>query len=186
MTAVMCLTALMLAADPAEAEDPHCGSHCLYVALRALDIPLTSFEELESKLGPPTAQGYSLGKIEEVARSYGLQTLGVQTSFENLKLRDGRFACIAHLENPPHFVNIADADDAGQVFVIDPPRTYTVPADTLRLRWKGTALLLSAGPLAPEEALRPPWGWRQWLLAIGLPALLIAALLALRRSRRAT
>ena len=36
MTAVMCLTTLMLTTDPAESEDPRCGSHCLYVALRAL------------------------------------------------------------------------------------------------------------------------------------------------------
>jgi len=175
--------AILFGAGEPETDNARCGSHCLYVALRALDVPIGSFAELEVKCGPPTTDGYSLGKLDEVAKSYGLHTLGVRTSFENLKLREGRFACIAHLEDPPHFVNFADADDAGSVCVIDPPRTYTAPADTLQMRWKGNALLLSTKPLAPEENLRAPWSWREWLVAGGLPLLVIFGVLTWRRMR---
>jgi ABC-type bacteriocin/lantibiotic exporter with double-glycine peptidase domain len=124
MTSTAVLLAIVLtAADRTAAppdENAHCGGHCLYVALRALDVEIGTYDELEGRLGPPGLEGYSLGKLEEVARSYGVQTLGVLTSFENLRRRKGRFACIAHLENPPHFVNLADVEERGSVFVIDP------------------------------------------------------------------
>jgi hypothetical protein len=83
--------------------------------------------------------------------------LGVQTSFDNLRLRHERFACIAHLDDPSHFVNVADVSKAGLVRLIDPPRSYEIPADTLGIRWKGTALLLSPDPLTPEEELDARW-----------------------------
>jgi len=177
---------LIAADEPASRveSEPRCGSYCLYVALRSLDLPVSSFEEVEDKLGPPTPAGYSLGQLQEVAQHFGAQTLGVQTSFGNLRLRDERFACIAHLDNPSHFVNLADVSEAGMVTVIDPPKSSAIPADTLRLRWKGAALLLSPVPLTPEEDLRKPWSVAVlWMIAgVGLVAALGLVLIRRRSS----
>jgi ABC-type bacteriocin/lantibiotic exporter with double-glycine peptidase domain len=175
----------LIAAAPATPDrvesEPRCGSYCLYVALRSLDLPVSSFEELEDKLGPPTPAGYSLGQLQDVAQQFGAQTLGVQTSFENLRVREERFACIAHLEAPGHFVNFADVTDAGLVTVIDPPRSYSAPADTLRTRWKGAALLLSPNPLTPEEDLRRPWPVAVLYAIAGVGLLAVIGLVALRK-----
>jgi ABC-type bacteriocin/lantibiotic exporter with double-glycine peptidase domain len=161
--------------------DLRCGSYCLYVSLKALDFPIASFAELEEKLGQPSAAGYNLGQLDEVARGYGAQTLGVQTNLENLQRRPGRFACIALIDKH-HFVNFAKIDEE-RVFVVDPPQEYTVPLDTLRSRWDGRALLISTDPLMAEEDLPRGFPYRLVLIFTGIAAALAAGWFLLRKLR---
>ncbi|HUY87406.1 MAG TPA: cysteine peptidase family C39 domain-containing protein [Pirellulales bacterium] len=151
--------------------DMRCGAYCLYVSLKALQPSAPSYAEIEAKLGAPSPAGYSLGALADVAEAYGAQTLGVVTDPENLASRSRPFACIARLgEN--HFVNIGDVA-GGMATIIDAPRKYDLPLDTLRTSWDGTALLVSMSPLTPEEELAP----RSWRM-VGIVALAGFALLA--------
>ncbi|MFN0050695.1 MAG: cysteine peptidase family C39 domain-containing protein [Planctomycetales bacterium] len=145
--------------------DDNCGAYCLYVSLRALDVEVGGFDALQQKLGSPGRTGYSLGQIAEVAEAYGVQTLGVKTTPEDLRLREAPFACIA-LIRESHFVNFAEIDES-QVHVVDPPREYTLPLATLSTVWKGEALLLSRGPLVSETDLaRKVWMFRAAVIAV--------------------
>ncbi|MCH7990201.1 MAG: hypothetical protein IID46_13760, partial [Planctomycetes bacterium] len=117
------------AKSPANTVDLKCGGYCLYVSLKALDLPVTSYDELEKRLGQPTRAGYSMAQLEKTAKEYGAQTLGVQTSVDNLLRRPGRFACIALIEGN-HFVNLAAVED-GKMSIIDTPRSESIPLDTL-------------------------------------------------------
>jgi ABC-type bacteriocin/lantibiotic exporter with double-glycine peptidase domain len=154
-TVLLTVALLQTSATP---PDLRCGSYCLYVSLKALDFPLASLSELESKLGQPSAAGYSMGQLAEAAQSCGAETLGVETNFDNLRRRPGPFACIA-LVDEHHFVNIAGIDDT-YAHIIDPPRDYNLPLDTLRSQWDGKALLIAKEPLLAEEDLpRPASRW---------------------------
>lgn len=142
------LSSTMSAADD---EGLHCGAYSLYVSLKALDVPIADYRELEAKLGPVGPAGYSMDRLASTARDYGLHVLGVISTPENLTRRARPFACIAVFRGN-HFVNIADISD-GTATIIDPPRQFKLPIDTLRGVWDGSALLLSRTPLVPEEAL---------------------------------
>ena len=67
-----------------------CGSHCLYTALNLFDKGPDTFEDLETLMGQPTFKGYSLAEIQEAAEKYGLETLTVSTTLENLQARIDR------------------------------------------------------------------------------------------------
>lgn len=170
---IICCICFLLAtsrsATAQEEPDPLCGANTLYISLKALDADVGSLGEVRETLGEPGPQGYSLGQLAETAESYGMQTLGVETSAANLFRRPGRFACIAHVGDN-HFVNIADVKD-DKVSIIDPPRSYTLPAQTLSARWDGTALLISRAPLLAEEELPGPFAWKQ--IALGTVVLFV-------------
>ena len=162
----MFCVALMVCAFSADAalpstavvsKEPRCGSNCLYVAMRMLNGKVDKLSQLESSLGEPSPSGYTLSQLSDTARQFGLETLGVETTFDNLCRRSERFACIAHIDGG-HFVIFQDVS-GGKVSVIDPPRMYDVPLDTMRTRWKGTALLLANRPLTREENLKSPLRW---------------------------
>ncbi len=161
--------------------DLRCGIYCLYVSLKALDAPMGTYEQFEEHLGGPSAEGYSLGQLQQAAEQYGMQTLAVQTNCENLLRRRGRFACIAHI-NGNHFVNLSQIE-GGRVRVIDPPRDNLIPIDTLRSQWDGMALLISASPLLAEEDLPREWPWKTLVLATAI-ALAVLAATGLLRTRR--
>ena len=182
MSGVTILAALILGQAATEPKsDERCGSYCLYVGLKALDVPVGSLSELEDKLGSPVPGGYSLGQLAEAAESYGLQTLGVQTSTENLRLRERPFICIAHVDDQ-HFVLLADMDDR-HAWVLDPPAQYTLPLDTLRTRWDGNALLIARNPLLREEDLPRPFPWAPVLIFAGAALILALGWLFVRRRR---
>ncbi len=164
---VWTLVIVLLWQSPAQAAPPSelCGAYCLYLGLKSIDLPIESLERLQEKLGDPPPGGYSLGQIEEQARKLGAQTLGVRTTLEKLKLRKERFACIAHVQSN-HFVLLTDIGEQG-VTVIDVPEKRQVPFLTWSREWDGAALLLSPGPLTPEEQLRHPWNWRLMSLIAG-------------------
>jgi ABC-type bacteriocin/lantibiotic exporter with double-glycine peptidase domain len=159
---------LIAASTAAEEPEPdmRCGAYCLYVSLKALDIPVGSYAELEQKLGGPTRQGYSLGHLAEAARGYGAHPLGVSTTVENLALRDQRFACIARIDDA-HFLNVGQVD-GNVVHIINAPSVHTVPIDTFRTTWDGTALLIGLEPLTPEEDLKRPFSGRGILIALSV------------------
>lgn len=185
LTILYCICFLFGATRIATAQDepdPLCGANTLYISLKALDADVGSFDELRASLGKLRPQGYSLGQLAEAAESHGMHTVGVQTSAENLSRRPGRFACIAHVDDN-HFVNIADVKN-GMVSIIDPPRSYTLPAETLSARWDGTALLISPEPILAEEDLPRPLPWR-WVGAALLACMALYTGWVLLRKRRA-
>ncbi len=154
-----------------------CGAYCLYLGLKSIDLPVESLERLQEELGSPPKGGYSLGQIDAVAQKHGAQTLGVQTTLDNLRVRTERFACIAHLKEN-HFVLLAKIDTEG-VMVVDPPHHRLVPFVTWGRDWDGVALLLSPTPLKPEEDLRQPWNWKvigSWAGGVVIAASLLAYL----------
>ena len=165
------------------AQEPNrdlCGAYCLYLGLNAIDLPVESMERLQEELGSPPRGGYSLGQIDAVAKKHGAQTLGVQTTLDNLRVRKERFACIAHLKEN-HFVLLAKIDTEG-VMVVDPPHHRLVPFVTWVRDWDGVALLLSQTPLKPEEDLRQPWNWKligSWAGGVAI----VVSLLAYIRTR---
>lgn len=181
---IISLALAALAQAPATNEtDLRCGSYCLYVSLKGLDLPVKGLAEVEGKLGPPLAAGYSLGQLDEVARGYGAHTLAVDTSLENLHRRPGRFACIAHVRGS-HFVNVADVNER-EILIVDPPRKYTLPLDTFRGMWAGKALLIAPQPLLAEEELPRPLPWRRVVGTAGIGLLVLLFLAAGRLVWRA-
>ncbi len=164
----------------------HCGSYCLYLSLRALDLPVGSVAELEEKLGgPPGPQGYSMNQLQEAAKSCGAHVLAVQTTFDNLKRRPQPFACIAHI-NDNHFVNFGGFSEDGKTMnVFSPPQHPSqVPVTTLQKQWSGKALLISTLPLAAEHALPRPWDRRYLFAAVVIILTLITAAVFLREKFR--
>ena len=140
-------------------QDPLCGVKCLYSGLVALDLDPGEYPEFVERCGEVDARGFSLGRLEEIARECGASTLAVKTSLRNLQLREERFVCIAHVDRT-HFVNLGDANQ-NQVWVIDPPQEGLISTEVFAKRWDGNALLLSRAPLTPEVELHRPlwWGW---------------------------
>lgn len=165
------LVLMLITADPdlgnaATKVEPRCGSNCLYVAMRLLDHPLDSLTKLEEVLGEPSPKGFTLAELSDAARHFNVETLGVETSFQNLTRRTGRFACIAHIDSG-HFVLLHQVEK-GKVTVVDPPRVYDMPLDTMRMRWQGKALLLANVPLAREETLNRNLPWTVIIVGAGV------------------
>lgn len=142
--------------------DVRCGSRCLYVALKSLDIPVESTSELEESMGSPFPGGYSMTQIATAAEERGAKTLGVKTTFENLKNRPGRFTCIAFIRGN-HYVLFGDVKD-GTVTYVDPPIITDIPCATAQIDWQGEALLISADDLVPEADLSKGLAtWKYWM-----------------------
>jgi len=177
------LAFVLLSSSLSGANDVRCGLYALYVALRAVEIPVASLEELTKRLGPPTKEGYSLGQLQDAAESYGAQTLAVQTNLERLGWRPRPFSVIAHLDGT-HFVNLV-AFEPGKVRIVDAPETAVVSPEALHRRWSGAALLIAKQPLTAEEQLTNPRRWRQLLWVVGglLSAIGAVVWLVSRRSR---
>lgn len=173
MAPAFLLMTLAVAFADEKPPDLKCGAYCLYISLRGLDVDGVTFEDVQRKLGEPGRTGYSLGQLAEVAKTYGIQTSGVQTSAANLRLREPPFACIALIRDT-HFVNFSEVDNE-YVHIIDAPNEYTLPLATLPAVWKGEALLLARGPLLTEEELGKPARLRRCAI-IALSCLLASVL----------
>jgi hypothetical protein len=123
--------------------------------------------------------------LSAAAQRAGAYAAGVETTLENLSYRNGRFACIAHLQQG-HFVNLYDFErDKRRVWIIDPPHKRELQADAFRAIWTKKVLLISRFPLEPEESIRPPANLapRAAIVALGVATLCVA--IASLRSRRA-
>lgn len=145
-----------------------CGRNCLYVALRSLGAEPASLAEIEERIGRPPVGGYHLKRLKEGAETYGMHTLGVRTSLDNLARRPRPFACIAHYTSG-HFVLVTEIVAQGRgVRVIDPPNTAVdLPQETFETLWSGNALLISPVPLIAEEKLPRDFPWRSVLVGLG-------------------
>lgn len=157
------LTARCQAQSQGEA-DLLCGVECLYVGLLVLEIDPGTFSTFVEKCGDVDARGFSLGRLDEIAKEHQANTLLVSTSLENLSRREKPFVCIAHVDQN-HYVVIGDADRNG-VWIVDPPHEGPVSREVFANRWDGKALLLSRSPLAPEESLNG-WPWLRIAIAVG-------------------
>ena len=163
----------LIACTQANRDDAACGARCVYACLRALDLPVGSYDDLQRRLGPASRAGYSMAQLTDAARASGAQTLGVTTNLENIQRRSGRFACIVRLP-PAHFVILSDVA-SGEAVIVDPPADYAVPAAAFQSRWDGTALLISDGPLEREEDLGPGGSsWGLWA-SISIPVAFLIA-----------
>jgi ABC-type bacteriocin/lantibiotic exporter with double-glycine peptidase domain len=180
--ALMLLAVVADEPDPTRSSDPRCGSRCLYVALKGLGFSVKDLAELEERLGAPPVDGYTLAQLDSGARSYGAQTLGVETTIDNLRLRKPPFACIAHLTHD-HFVLISDVNEASAT-VGDPPHMRSVPLDTLRVVWDRKSLLIAPGPLVREEDLPRPPGWGLWQAAAAGIVIACGVAFAISHARR--
>jgi ABC-type bacteriocin/lantibiotic exporter with double-glycine peptidase domain len=164
------LAGLSVRADP----NPLCGPECLYTALLTLKVDPGNYADFLDKVGDVDARGTSLGRLAELAAEYGVSTLAVETSLENLRRRQAGppFACIAHVDGD-HFVLIGAVEDKA-VWTINPPGEGLVAAPAFAQRWNGQALLLSLSPLVPEEQLPAPGTrWLSWAIAIAAGAVLM-------------
>lgn len=175
--ALLGVSAVIGAGNGALPEKELCGAYCLYLGLKAIDVPVEGMERLQHELGSPPAGGYSLGQIDTTARKFGAQTLGVKTTFANLRLRKERFVCLAHLKEN-HFVLFTKIQKDG-VIVVDPPIKKFVPFVTLQRDWDGNALLIAPEPLLAEESLRSRFGWWVPAIAVGIS---VAGVVVLRFS----
>lgn len=162
--------------------DLRCGAYCLYTALKALDFPVTSFEELERRLGAATPLGYSFNHLQLAAESYRAQTLALSTNLEELRRLPRPFACIARMTTG-HFVIVGDVSDK-DVWTINAPDSVVIPRETFESLWDGNVLLVSHEKLTADERIsRPAVAWA----AAGLASAIAIAWIAARRlfSRRA-
>ena len=175
------VAAVIAAGNGALPEKELCGAYCLYLGLKAIEVPVEGMERVQQELGSPPAGGYSLGQIDATARKFGAETLGVKTTFANLRLRKERFVCLAHLKEN-HFVLFTKIEKDG-VIVIDPPTKKFVPFVTLQKDWNGNALLISPEPLLAEESLRSQFGWWMPALAVAIAVVGVVAIYFSRRVR---
>lgn len=162
--------------------DQDCGAYCLYTAFVALDVGPIEFSEVKKALGAPNKDGYSFKDLMNVADRFGVRASAVHTTVENLSRRSGPFCCIAHLDSG-HFALIGQIKD-GVATVVDPPRYYDLPVDTLSQRWAGDSLLLSTKDLAPEELLSSPAHSYAFAAKIAAVVLILVCLLAWSRWAR--
>lgn len=163
---------VLLAQSDIPAADLRCGSYCLFLGLKSLNLPVGNYEEFEARLGQPTRLGYSMQQLSDGAALFGAHTLAVDTSLSNLQRRRGRFACIALLEQPSHYVCIYDLDDKF-VYIANPPKKSRIERDAFTNVWGGRALLLSDRPLAPVSR-----GWPLGIAGAGLGLVVLSSILA--------
>jgi hypothetical protein len=179
--AIQCALACLLgqvASKPGDVPGPdvRCGSYCLLVALDALGKGPGDLDELERVLGPASLAGYSMLQLGQAAEHYGLKTISVETSMENLLARPERFACIT-LINKNHYVLVYDITESS-VFIADPPRKYRINPDLFASIWSRKALLVGPAPFRSEESIAR---WR-FVRRLGLTVIIGAGLLALATS----
>jgi hypothetical protein len=140
-----------------------CGPRALAVVLSSLKVDY-DFVDLKKRFGSPERGGFSLASLDQVARSYGVQTLLAKSSLENLSRRKNyeSFACICWLTEK-HFLVCADYADS-KVVIVDPPEIRDVPAATFAANWSGECLLVSRGSLMSESRLVNGFNSGLWII----------------------
>ena len=175
-------SAVVCQADQPQAAGAKCGSYCIYVALRGLDLVAEPYSSFEKGLPPVHPDGYSFEDLERIAQGFGAHTLALEGDLETLGRLKGRRACIALLNQ--HFVVVKDiGQSAGVVSIIDPPARYDRAFREFRRTYSRRALVIAMAPIAfPSDGAA--WRIAIWLVcgtagAIGL--LTTARFLARRR-----
>lgn len=160
--AILTLISVLVSAGAVRASDPECGARCLYVALKGLDLPVADYATFRSQLGAPPAGGHSLAQLADAAQAAGAQTLGVQTSLEELARRRPPFTFLAHLKSE-HFVLVTNFENH-KVSIIDPPLARDIPEGTFQALWDGTGLLISPRPITLAVDTRSGMKTMVWVL----------------------
>lgn len=124
---------------------PQCGHWSIRRCCELLGVPVSMPTILE--LLPPRPQGHSLLEISRVLETIGLETEGRHETLETLS--DKPFPCIAHLQNPNHFVVLAGVDER-RVHLFDGAGHRTSrSAEAFATQWSGNILLVER-PRDPE------------------------------------
>ena len=183
------VTGGILLAVPAAAQEPgagrRCGEYCVRVALTGLGFDAAAVEAAAERLGVAPSGGHAAADLLAAVEAAGGHAAAVRTDLQTLQARRAagdRFACVAHVDGN-HYLLISSIGDRGGVEVIDPPRFYTIPPETLDERWDGTAVLISAVPLTPSAELQGSW-WR-WASALAVTAAFAVGVVLLLTRRRA-
>ncbi|MGC8644498.1 MAG: cysteine peptidase family C39 domain-containing protein [Isosphaeraceae bacterium] len=181
-TTVMACMLVLAGSQPPDAGrhgELRCGAYCLYAALGSLGVEVGGVREIETRMGQPTPIGYSMEQLAEAASSFGVFTLGVETSLDDLERRQRPFACIASVGGD-HYVCVYDVSKT-DVFVVDPPHDRVMDRGAFVALWDGRALLLSNRPMSPLPSRR----WVAWLVvALGGGGVCATIVLILLRRRR--
>ena len=92
MPALVLIVASVVAGQAGQSQGPSskCGSYCLYVALRALDLIAEPYSTFEKRLPPAPVDGYSFYDLEEIAHRFGAHTLALEADLETLGRLRGR------------------------------------------------------------------------------------------------
>lgn len=186
MTFVLFVSLSLMGQDNQEGMAPigrdfECGLYCLHMSLSALELPVGTFAVFRKQVGRPSALGYSMLELKHAAEAAGAHTLALEMAPRDLVRVQRPFACIA-LVADNHFVNVYDIHD-GAAHIVDFPRSYSLPLDTLTAVWSGPTLLVSNGPIVILEA---NIAWWPVLLCGALAICLVAGLVGRRWLRAAT
>lgn len=116
-----------------------------------------SIREIVQKL-PPDPRGHSLADVAEVLHTLGLSTEGRRDTWATLA--EGQFPCIAHLDNPEHYVVVTSMESTGEyIHVFDDQGSRTRwRRDQFEQRWSGVNLRVSRNPSVSKVAANPALG----------------------------
>ena len=128
-----------------------CGVSALEELLRSKNISLSRTEH--NRLVSSSPRGMSFDDVVKLARSRGLNALGVKLSLD--QLRKGEKPVIALIENPRHYV-VVKSMDADGVGIVDPEYSrdqYLMPEKEFRKVWSGFAIVVSGPGTGRDLAL---------------------------------
>lgn len=182
-------TAENLAEIESNASDIRCGIYCLTVAAKSLGQD-TDQDTIEKMLGDPLPAGYSMDRLNTVARTIGLSTTMAKSNLAQLKYRydvlGERFVCITVIDGD-HFVLLSDIE-SGAVSLCDPPRTYSIDTQVFEKIWGGEVLLVSGSYLETEEFVAMSHHRRRTVVRIGFglmtSVLILGSMFTLHRIRK--
>jgi ABC-type bacteriocin/lantibiotic exporter with double-glycine peptidase domain len=147
-------------ADPRELYDRKaCGAAAVYSLMHALDSEGSKrihFKEIETLLGEPPADGYSLSQLSEVAKHFGFEVLGIKTRLSVLRHRSPPYGCICHMQGvggEQHYVVLADIN-SNSVVLWDGFRQVEMPNKEFESKWDGVSLIVSERDIIPEAELQ--------------------------------
>ena len=167
--AAVALAAAVPAAVAAEVagDGRRCGEYCLRVALPALGFAPGEVAAAVQSLGVAPPVGHAAADLTAAAAAAGGRAAAVSTTLAALRARQDLgepLACVLHLDGD-HYALLNGFADDGSALIVDPPRSYSLPPESLAKRWDGTAVLVSRDALTPEADLPRPFPWATAALA---------------------
>lgn len=120
---------------------PQCSHWSVLRCSQLLGVPV-SMDDLLRRM-PPEEIGHSLLQVSRVLHSLGIYTEGRHETWK--KLMEYEMPCIAHLNQPDHYVTISSIDPNGRfvhTFDGDGRRTRW-SQERFRKRWSGTVLCVT-------------------------------------------
>lgn len=174
--ALICMIASTSAVEQARAPDVRCGAYCLFIALRSIDLGPGTFEQLETALGAPGRDGYSMKRLADVAETFGAKSMALETSLKNLSSRTEQFTCISII-NDNHFVLLYDMNNEN-VHIVNFPKKTSLPVDVFERIWNKKCLLISKVVLDSEGSINSRVKSRRLARIAGIAGLAAIAAIA--------